>query len=413
VDQLEGRRRKKSLIRSGLGSLRRVASLKAPQSSASRILNAGDGAKFRTYQIQEALHQATSMFDFGFEKRYTGSKLSMFDLPEETAVSALATTEHAVDSEDRSKPIEPEDVVEKAHKVKDWLEEQTRRPPMPDEPLDDAAIGLTYRSMETTTSSMHGQKPQNLLDITAWAADGDHKCEKVLTALLDDGAQKNCISEEFAEAIHATVQKKTEVWMTTAIGQQVDVLGEVMVGFSWKGPSGTKFNKIKCYVVKDLQVGMLICANVTSKLGLRTSPSLLAPVLFTARSKQAKHDDARKSMEIAELAKATERHEAERRKAERAKLEQIASAAVNPNQKPRATMSSRLGSFDSMLGGSDTSASSPRSSSTGLDRSTTTTPSDGSTRLGTSMESIRENIMLGSLRHQRLKPANSLELHRK
>ncbi len=83
----------------------------------------------------------------------------MLVLPEEAAASVLAATEDIVDPKDRNKHVEAEVVQvqvvdEKEHKIKDWLEEQKLRTPIPDEPLDDAAIGLTYRSMETTTSSV-------------------------------------------------------------------------------------------------------------------------------------------------------------------------------------------------------------------------------------------------------------------
>lgn len=61
----------------------------------------------------------------------------------------------------------------------------------------------------------------------------------------------------------------------------------------------------------------------------------MAPVLFDARSKQKKQDDARRSEQIADLARANERRDAERRKAERAKLEQQAAVASN-NQRQRA-----------------------------------------------------------------------------
>lgn len=40
------------------------------------------------------------------------------------------------------------------YRVVSWLNDQKQHPPMPDKPPDDVPNGLTYRSMETTTSSV-------------------------------------------------------------------------------------------------------------------------------------------------------------------------------------------------------------------------------------------------------------------
>lgn len=191
--------------------------------------------------------------------------------------------------------------------------------------------------------------------------------------------------------------------MITANGQEVEVLGRVMIGFSWKGPSATRFAKIRCYVVKNLAVGMLVCAAVTAKLKLRDSPSLLAPLLFNPRTKQAKTNDAQKSKQVADAAKAQEQREAAQRKADRTKLE-------DPTKPQRPQTHKARPRFDSLLGGSDTSSASPKSSLTGFDRSTTSTPTDRTSRTGTSLESQRS---YGSLSHRRSKAVPCLRLGKK
>jgi hypothetical protein len=174
IDQLEGMRPKKGLIRSGIGSLRRIASLKRQPSAISSSRDGTDDAELRTLRIQRALHQATAMFDFGFEKRYTKYKLPMLGpLEAISPPGSAANDQDAVAPEIRSDAgklgnvIEAEKVVDLdidgqdniaiepvQHKVVSWLNDQKERPPMPDEPLDDVANGLTHRSMETTTSSV-------------------------------------------------------------------------------------------------------------------------------------------------------------------------------------------------------------------------------------------------------------------
>lgn len=191
-----------------------------------------------------------------------------------------------------------------------------------------------------------------------WADDGDRRHKIDLTVLLDDGAEKSCISEEVAHAIRAPIKQNTEIEIKNATGQRVDVLGEVLVGIKWKAPSGDRVKRIRCYVVRDLQVGMLVSAIIILRLGLRDSSSLLAPMILSARSKAAKLVDEQKSEDIAAANKAREQHEAELRKFERAKLEQDSTAATRTqdgasthsceSRKPRARV-------DSLLGGSDTS----------------------------------------------------------
>lgn len=154
VTQLEDRRPKKNLVRSGLRLLRRMASLQSKRITSGPSLTHKDTAEWRTFQVQKALHQVTAMFDLGFEKRYTTSKLPMPVPIEETVESVHVDMEKVVTAEHRNKQDDVETAAIGVHKVSGWLEDQIRQPPIPDEPLDNGALGLTYRSMETTTSSV-------------------------------------------------------------------------------------------------------------------------------------------------------------------------------------------------------------------------------------------------------------------
>lgn len=174
--------------------------------------------------------------------------------------------------------------------------------------------------------------------------------------------------------------------MITANGQALEVLGSVKIHVMWKGTSVSKIPpEVRCYVVRDLEPAMLFGSNHIAKFRLRESPALQAAILLGGRSQQQRDNDVRRSQQIAALATANEQLEAERRRAERANLEQLA-APVDNTQMPGVTMNSMMsGRSDSLLGGSCTSASSPKSSSTGFDSGMATTPSDESMRSGSSM----------------------------
>lgn len=262
-------------------------------------------------------------------------------------------------------PIQKPQATDENSKVKAWLEHQKANLPIPDifstaDPPSsptDAMIGLTYRTNDTIGSSQVADiKPENLLPVTAWAACGTIQVQ--IKVLLDDGASKNCVSEEFCEAINAQIDTEKIVDLAGADGRRLQVLGCVTVFLSWEGLSGTKIKKIQCYVVKDLEMAMLICHAYILKLQLRGSPAMQAPIL-SSRTKQAKLDDEKKSREIAAAAMVKEQQEEARRKADRKKLED--SQLSTPNLKS----SGAIGSLSSLIGGSDTTAASRSSSMTG------------------------------------------------
>jgi hypothetical protein len=195
-----------------------------------------------------------------------------------------------------------------------------------------------------------------------WA--GCRTVQVQIKVLLDDGASKNCVSEEFCEAINAPIDTEKIVDLAGADGGKLQVLGRITVFLSWEGLSGTKIKKIPCYVVKGLEMAMLICHAYILKLQLRGSPAIQAPIL-SSRTKQAKLDDEKKSRDIAAAALAREQQEEARRKADRKKLEDSHLSTTNLKS------SGTIGSLSSLLDGSDTTAASRSSSMTGLSSSIT------------------------------------------
>jgi hypothetical protein len=221
---------------------------------------------------------------------------------------------------------------------------------------------------------MSGYKPQNQLLLSAWPHGRVRSHGVPLNALLDSGADKSCISDQFAEAIDATIES-TDEKMTTIIGQKLSIRGVAKMMISWRTPSGlTSFGKMTCYVVKDLHIGMVICEGHIVKLGLQERPSFLAPIVLVKRSKQVKLDDAAKSEQIAKANRALEERAAQQRKDARAQLEQIPLKDNSQNHKTRLGIDTSARSSYELVGGSSTTASSYRSSLKGFDRSTSTTP---------------------------------------
>jgi hypothetical protein len=188
-------------------------------------------------------------------------------------------------------------------------------------------------------------KLQNLLKVNILIG---HR-QSPYTALLDSGADKNCVSEGFCNFSEVTIEKNTvEDTVIAANGERLKVLGEVKIPFSWVCPNGaTNSAKFPFYVVEDLQVGMLICERYIAHLRLKGLP-LVAPVLLASRSPKAKLQDMQRTQQAIANAKVREAEDAAQRKAERKVLP------------PKC-----LSRNSSMAGGSDTTAVSRSSSLTG------------------------------------------------
>ena len=169
-------------------------------------------------------------------------------------------------------------------------------------------------------------------------------------ALLDSGADKNCVSEGFCNSFEVTIERNTvEDTVVAANGERLKVLGEVKIPFSWVCFNGaTNSAKFPFYVVKDLQVGMLICERYIAHLRVDGLHPLLAPVLLASRSQKAKQYDMQRTQQATTNAKVREAKAAAQRKAER--------EALPPKCLSRSS---------SMVGGSETTADSRSSSITG------------------------------------------------
>lgn len=190
-------------------------------------------------------------------------------------------------------------------------------------------------------------KLQNRLAVTAWASGRNVD----LHLGLDSLAQENCVSDEFAGAIDAVVDTSKAKSLVGADGHPLVVLGYTKVCFKYDGPQGTIVKRVGSYVVKDLQVSMLLSERYIAHFRLRESPGIIAPILQLV-PKKVKQINAQQSQSIADIAKQKENQAAAQRKAERAMLDHV--KATSP---PTRTAS--------LSGGSETTAASRSSSMTG------------------------------------------------
>jgi len=147
--------------------------------------------------------------------------------------------------------------------------------------------------------------------ITAWAADSLHHYPKTVTPLVDSGADKNCVSPEFCDAINAIIvhcPTNSGDLFTVADGREVTALGRVKVQFSFEGPSGTKIpGKLWCYVIENLPVAFIVSEGYAKSIGLESPPSrVLAPILFASQCRKAKKEEEERSKQKAQAAAAHE-----------------------------------------------------------------------------------------------------------
>ena len=150
----------------------------------------------------------------------------------------------------------------------------------------------------------------------------------------------DCISEALCRDIDVAVTQSSTATYVAVDGSSVQVSGHAWVSIKWNRPpfAASARAKIKFSVIKDLQVDMLIGARTIEHHNMRDC-AMLAPILLSARSKEAKAAESytfqhKKAAGIDETAQ-----EAAQRKIERASL-------CNVSEEP-----------SSMVGGSDTSRS--------------------------------------------------------
>lgn len=283
-----------------------------------------------------------------------------------------------------------EDEVEPGHAadtVVDWTHVSPERlpinvalhPPSAIRNSFDAAQSLTFRSQQTTTSSQDlDSEDLSLLAVTTWAADRTIRTEMEINALLDGGAVRNLASWEFARAIDAPILSADDVHLTNPDGSDLEHLGRIRVGISFKGPAGTRVETIRCLVVRNLKTALLIGRRIIRKFDLEEASKLpiFGPILLNPRSKKEKRDNTSISNAIAAARKDQEARMVPARKAERA-------LAAATSAKPKTSSIARA---DSLLGGSDTTSTSARSSMTFSGRSNTisTTTSSPSLRTNSS-----------------------------
>lgn len=201
-------------------------------------------------------------------------------------------------------------------------------------------------------------------------------------ALLDGGARRNLASLEFARAINARILPADDVKFDNPDGSTLEHMGRIKVGISFKGPAGTRIEQIRCLVVKNLKTALLIGHRTIRKFDLKEASKLpiFGPILMDPSSKKELLDNETYSKAIAARRKEQNERQAAARKAERVKT---AAATPAANAAPAKPTASPLARVDSPLGGSDTTAASPRSSMTFHRRSNAST--------ATSSPSLRTN----------------------
>jgi hypothetical protein len=201
-------------------------------------------------------------------------------------------------------------------------------------------------------------KLQNRLAVTAWA--GGRNIDLHLG--LDSLAEENCVSDEFVDAIDAVIDTSNVKSLVGADGQPLVVLGHTKFWFKYDGRQGTRMKKVGCYVVKDLQVSMLLSERYIVHFRLRESPGIIAPILQPV-SKKVKQINAQQSQGIADIAKLKENQAAAQRKAERAMLDHVkatspATRTVSPSRGSETTAASRSSSMTDTINSNSSSVSS-------------------------------------------------------
>jgi hypothetical protein len=158
-------------------------------------------------------------------------------------------------------------------------------------------------------------------------------------ALLDSGAESNCVSEEFAKRSGAVVDLGPRL-LLSADGRNMETIGEAKLKIAWL--KGRDFNhaKISCHVIRNLQHDVILSEQTVCGHNLRdvaassldpvptiiTSKSV-CPIKLSRRSKQKAEEDQAKLQTIASRNSAREMLEAQDRALQRARMASPASNA--------------------------------------------------------------------------------------
>jgi hypothetical protein len=227
--------------------------------------------------------------------------------------------------------------------------------------------------------------------------------------LLDGGARRNLASLGFARAINARPLPAEDAQLRNPDGSPLEHLGRIKVGISFKGPAGTRVEEIRCLVVRTLPTALVIGHRIIQKFGLEEASKLaiFGPILMNSRSNKEKRDNDICSKAIAATRKEQEERLAAARKAERDMTAAPSTPAVN--RTPAKPKTSPLVRVESPLGGSDTTAASPRSSMTFHRRSNTTSTAASSPSLRTnSSDSHRPSGFFTNSAHTALPTASDV-----
>jgi hypothetical protein len=189
----------------------------------------------------------------------------------------------------------------------------------------------------------HG--PKTRLEVRVWSED-DPQCQRKQFALIDTGAETDCISDEFYHELKIQNCEQAERDLMWGNDQRTELLGRVKLYFAWAGSGGKQkpsIKKRKFYVVQDLGVPMSLSAQANETLKLMdyaTTPPepgvgkhLYGP-LFTSMTKAEKEQERIREEAVRNAAKVEEEQEKEARAAKRQKLQNLPSRGNSSERMP-------------------------------------------------------------------------------
>jgi hypothetical protein len=115
-------------------------------------------------------------------------------------------------------------------------------------------------------------QPKNRLDVRVWGdIDIERSFLRKILALIDTGAEADCISESLYNDLRAQLHNDDTAELKWGNEERMVVLGRVSLYFAWAGPGGKEkptIKKWKFYVVRNLGVSMLFSAPTNQALNL-------------------------------------------------------------------------------------------------------------------------------------------------
>jgi hypothetical protein len=187
--------------------------------------------------------------------------------------------------------------------------------------------------------------PKTWLEVCVWSGD-DPQCQRKQFALIDTGAETDCISDEFYHELKIQNCEQAERDLMWGDDQRTVLLGRVKLYFAWAGSGGKQkplIEKRKFYVVQDLGVPMSLSAQANETLKLLDYATTLPKPgvgthlhgpLFTSMTKAEKEQERIREEAVRNAAKVEEKQEKEARAVKRRKLQNLHSQGNSSERMP-------------------------------------------------------------------------------